>query len=132
MQEVWNGMSKRSGSFVPVPPPDAAPVQDLADTLGLAPGLRVEEDWGQFRCACCKRMQPRGSYLVWVPDGVERGDPAWSVTEECRRSAFNGSGSGWCLGCAKRIGETEIDPLPLLLIGVCVAVFGLGMISIFG
>jgi hypothetical protein len=90
-------------SLKQAPPPDAAPIQPAADRLGLCAGLRVQEDHDQFRCAECNKMQPSGSTLAWVPDGVRRGDPAWSVTESARRGAFNGHSSGWCLSCAQSL-----------------------------
>jgi hypothetical protein len=88
--------------FEQVPPPKEAPIQDIAETLGLCAGLRAERSSHQYRCSECHRMQPNGSWLVWVPDSVRRGDPAWSVTEACRTNAFNGTGSGWCLSCAPK------------------------------
>lgn len=88
-----------------VAPPEKAPVQALADRLGLCAGLRAEESKSSFRCSDCFRIQPSGSTMVWVPDGVCRGDPAWSVTEAARRNAYNGHASGWCLRCAAKLSK---------------------------
>lgn len=100
-------------SFQEVPPPKDAPLQTEAEDLGLVKGLRVEESrHGQWRCCECSAMQPSGSLQVWVPDGVRKRDPDWSVTEACRVNAWNGSHSAWCVRCApkaqkKRMSETE-------------------------
>lgn len=95
------GDSQIIGHFREVPPPAQAPVQSRAAELGLPDGLRVETSRsGGWRCACCGSMQRGETDQVWVPDTVQRHDPAWSVTEACRRNAYNGHFSGWCLGCA--------------------------------
>jgi hypothetical protein len=85
-----------------VSPPEKAPVQSLAASLGLVRGLRVETAHRQYRCEACSRMQPRGSYEVWVPDWTQRNDPAWAIEERCRESAYNGSWTAWCLSCAPK------------------------------
>lgn len=90
-----------AGSFSPVPPPSVAPVDTFAETLGLCSGLRAEIGNYQYRCACCDDMQRPGALKVWVPDGITKRDPAWSVTEAAREGAYNGSRSAWCLSCAK-------------------------------
>lgn len=90
-----------------VPPPEEAREQDLAKSLGLLRGLEVEEYGSQYRCSNCEKLQPGGSLMVWVPDGVRPDDPAWSVTEMARAVTFNGSGSGWCLSCAMSLGKPK-------------------------
>ena len=74
----------------------------------LAPGLRFEKTGSAYRCAHCGKMQRADPGLVWVPDGVALGDPAWSVTEQCRRVAYNGDWSGWCLECARKLGRQSV------------------------
>lgn len=118
-RDDFNGSNGEGGGggwkFEPVPPPAKAPVQELAESLGVCVGLRVEKSLGgQWRCACCSRMQPAGTWLVWVPDSVRRGDPSWSVTEAARVNAFNGHSSGWCLSCAPKTPRPELSSLSLL------------------
>lgn len=88
--------------FREVAPPERAPVHQIAETLGLCDGLSAERAKSQFRCANCDQMQCAGSWQVWVPDGVRKADPLWSVTETARRRALNGSWSGWCFDCAPK------------------------------
>lgn len=96
-----------------VPPPATVPVDQVADTLGLCHGLRATRTDDQYRCACCREMRPPESWIVWVPDGVLKGDPEWSVTESSRRNAYNGHHSGWCLECAKQFTKTvAAAPVP--------------------
>jgi hypothetical protein len=83
-----------------VPPPTTAPVDDIAETLGLCDGLRPWKADHQSRCSNCDQMQRSNSWMVWVPDSVKSSDPDWSVTEACRLNAYNGHSSGWCLKCA--------------------------------
>ena len=52
----------------------------------------------------CSEMKPAGP-MVWVNDGVRLRDPGWSVYEAARQGAFNGSGSGWCVRCARKLGK---------------------------
>lgn len=96
------------GGFVEVPPPVVAPTDQFAETLGLLQGLRAEKKSYRFRCANCSTMQQSGSWLVWVPDSVMKNDDAEEVIEQCRQSAYNGSGSGWCLPCAKGLGKSPL------------------------
>lgn len=108
--------------FRQVPPPDRAPLHKKGEELGLVRGLRPEVSDHQFRCAECHRMQPRDSVMVWVPDGIRIGDPAWSVEESCRVSAFNGGSSGWCLKCARQAGGSHTSAaLIFFLCGVLAA-----------
>lgn len=92
-----------NGRFEMVPAPTKAPEQKEAGQLGLATGIRVEQSHHQWRCACCLQMQRPNSLAAWLPDSVQQGDPAWSVTEACRQNAYNGSFSAWCIPCAKTI-----------------------------
>ena len=95
--------------FEEVPPPSKVPVQQEAERLGLLPGLRVDSDRaGGWRCAHCGTYQLNGAQLVWVPDSVNYADSAEAIREICRRSAYNGCGSGWCLSCAKKLGRRSI------------------------
>ena len=108
-------------TFSEAPPPKAAPRYPDSEALGLILGLRSEaERDGGWRCACCCAMQRNGATLVWIPDGVSIFDPPWSVTEMARQGAFNGSGSGWCLRCARLIGQ----PWRLLLDWRAVIIIG--------
>lgn len=91
--------------LVPVPPPSKSPFDEKANSLGLVRGLRAQKSRDQYRCFACSQMQKPDSWLVWVPDAVRLGDPAWSVSEFARQSAFNGTSSGWCLKCAQTLGR---------------------------
>ena len=84
---------------VGVSPPEKACVQPQADALGLCEGLRVDTSHG-FRCSVCRIY--KAGIGVWVPDGVSRFDAPETVTEICRLTTFNGSGSMWCLDCAPK------------------------------
>lgn len=86
-------------------PPAEVPVDEKARSLGLVDGLRAEESERPYRCDPCNQMQPAGSVIVWVPRGVLPSDPEWSIKETGRENAFNGHWSGWCLGCAKKLGR---------------------------
>lgn len=95
-------MSNPDFTFKEVPPPDDVPVDQLGAALGLCDGLRAETTDFMYRCGCCNQMQRPGSYIVHVPYCVLPGDPAWSVSEHCRRGAYNGMYDGWCIDCAPR------------------------------
>lgn len=86
--------------LVEVLPPAEAPVQELAASMGLIDGLRAQRTDREFCCASCFKMSVQG-WQVWVPDRVRREDAPASVTEQCRRRAFNGSFSAWCVSCAQ-------------------------------
>ena len=91
---------------VPVPPPGKVRIDDRATHLGLVTGLRVKQSRDAYRCGLCGQMQQADTPLVWVPDwSVRIGDPAWSITEQCRQAAYNGDWGGWCIGCARRLTE---------------------------
>lgn len=98
----------RSGKleFRQAPPPRSAIIDENAESLLLIPGLRAEPRHRHFRCASCYKM--RTGWLVWVPDGISPKDIARDVTEACRLSAFNGSGSGWCLKCAQSFSKPAL------------------------
>lgn len=107
-------VSKIMGShiFVPVPPPEEAPVQATAESFGLVAGLSVRDNMGGgWRCSCCSKMQTADALLVMVPDSVRRGDSAESVTEACRINAWNGHHSGWCLDCAPKAPKPKLAPV---------------------
>lgn len=91
--------------FKMVDPPAEVPVDEKARSLGLVDGLRAEESESSYRCDPCNQMQPPGSVIVWVPRGVMRWDPEWSVKEAGRLAAHNGHWSGWCLKCARGLGS---------------------------
>jgi hypothetical protein len=92
--------------FEPVPPPREAPEQPEAKRLGLLRGLRTETTTsGPYRCASCSRWMRKGDTEVQVPDAVNAGDSADVITEACRRNAYNGSFSAWCLPCALKLGR---------------------------
>ena len=71
------------------------------ESLGLVHGLKAEKSERGFRCHECRQMQRVGAWLVWVPNGLRKGDPAWAFEEAC---IYTGqmSGSGWCLDCAPK------------------------------
>ncbi len=72
------------------------------EPLGLLPCLSVEiypEWWG---CSACKRKQPAGSPLVWVPIDTKPGDAAESVAEACVDP--RGYRAAWCIQCARTLG----------------------------
>lgn len=106
-----------TGHFVEVPPPKVAPVFPGSAEAGVLTCLRVRQrEGGQWRCAQCKRMQPDGSTLVEVPDSVRLGDASWSVEEFARTGAYNGSGSGWCVPCARKLGKPKVLDTRLLVL----------------
>jgi hypothetical protein len=84
-------------------PPAAAPIYPEAGALNINPALRAEVVDSLFRCASCNQWTPKGAWLVWVPDSARIGDPAWSIIELARTTAYNGCGSGWCLNCAQKL-----------------------------
>jgi hypothetical protein len=96
----------------PVPPPETIAADPNAERLGLPRGLEAVTSHDQYRCYNCRKMQPRGSVVVYVPDSVLEGDPAWSVTEAARLNAYNGSGSGWCVKCAQNLNRSDEGELP--------------------
>jgi hypothetical protein len=92
------------GFFQEVPPPDAPIVDPDAEALGLARGLTADINrHSPFRCNSCSEMQPVGAHLIWVPDGLYPNAGADIVFEMCRRNAFNGHRSAWCLKCARTL-----------------------------
>lgn len=132
--EIAEAMSRApevEWTFTEVPPPAKALVQSLAKELGLPDGLSVDVSRaGGWRCANCGRMQKGGAALVWVPDSVSVYDPLWSVVDAGRRNAFNGSRSGWCLHCAKRLGSpltsiTGAPWFPIAIIGAAALLLAL-------
>lgn len=142
MDEMPEGFSG-TFSLHEVPPPKEVPVQDEAERLGLVRGLRVSPAQGDmWRCAECSRMQKPDAPMVWVPDGVRKGDPEWSVTEACRRSAFNGHFGGWCVRCAPKassliVGSSKVaaliasDLTPAMVVTIAIVAFiVLGMLVI--
>lgn len=100
---------KMTFRFEQVPPPNKAPEHERAAELGLLPWLRGEVAERQFRCASCNGMVARGGVQVWIPDGVRRKDPAWSVEEFCRTNAYNGHFSAWCLKCARELSPGSVS-----------------------
>lgn len=90
--------------FVEVPPPKVVPVDQFSETMGLLPGLKAEKGHEGYRCANCGVYQ-KGPWMVWVPDSVRPSDSAEAISDQCRRNAYNGCGSGWCLKCAKALGK---------------------------
>jgi len=108
--EIATHMHGGSFSFQEVPPPTKVPVQEAAKAAGLLDGLRLDDSCGSYRCAHCNHYDTSGK-LVWVPDSVEFADSTADVIEQCRRSAYNGRGSGWCLSCAKKLGKNFFQRL---------------------
>jgi hypothetical protein len=99
----------------PVPPPVKAPLYARATRLGLLPFFRVDERNSPFKCGNCHTFQPGPTNLVWVPDTVLVGDPAWVIEEACRENARNGHHSGWCVLCAARLGVVSPKVEAMLL-----------------
>lgn len=86
-----------------VPPPKKAPIDQIAETMGLVNGLKVERNqFNPFRCASCGSFIKKGEWTVLVPYGVRYGDDAKDVEEAARLSAFNGHFTSWCLSCAPK------------------------------
>lgn len=90
-----------------VPPPSRVPVDPRAKELGLIDGLRVDtHDKSEWRCAACRNYhtdQPQ----VWIPDIVLYhigNQTPQSISEACRREAYNGHGTAICLQCARHLG----------------------------
>ena len=112
--------------FVPVPPPKVTPVDPVAFELGLLPGLRARKHDQSFRCSGCHKL--RSGWLVWVPDGVRRGDDPAEVSEMCRLNARNGHSSAWCLDCSQRLSGGQ-DPLNevAVVLGVAAAIVAGGL-----
>lgn len=73
--------------------------KEVTDTLWLVKGLRVERS-DQYRCAACARMQRAGSWKVWVPQQILKGDPDWAVEEAAR--VMPSRCTAWCLECAPK------------------------------
>jgi len=111
------------------PPPRPVTPQRLSDDDYAAYlttlSIRAEVMDHEFRCGQCDRMQHAGVRMVWVPDSVRRGDPLWSVMATCRRQAWNGHFTAWCLRCTRsfspmtademlKYGSTPHDPIPTL------------------
>jgi hypothetical protein len=86
--------------FDPVPIRHVDPVPP--EPLGLLPCLFVQIDFDKWGCFICKRKQPAGSYLVWVPMDTKPGDTAASVIEACDDP--KGHAAAWCLDCARTLG----------------------------
>lgn len=80
----------------------SAAAHSVSASLGVPSYFKCETDFGQFRCANCSMMQPRGSVLVWVPDGLRQSDPEWAAREAARQNAYNGHVSGWCKECVRQ------------------------------
>ncbi len=80
---------------------------ELAADVGALKELRPQIN-DAFRCAECSKMQPNGSLLYYVPDGVRKTDDPELVREIVERHRFNGHGSGWCAKCVPK------EPQPVL------------------
>ena len=88
--------------FDPVPIIDVDPVPP--EPLGLLPCLFVQIDPHRWGCHVCKRKQPAGSYLVWVPMDTKPGDTAASVIAACDDPKGHQAAFAWCLDCARTLG----------------------------
>jgi hypothetical protein len=98
-------LAMTAGSFVQVQPPKKPIVQQAAEALGLLPGLTVDVEDREYRCSNCNEMQRPGSLEVMVPDSVSLSNSPEEIIETCRRQAYNGTGSGWCVSCAYKLGR---------------------------
>lgn len=76
----------------------------------LQNGFSVKVSDHQFRCYSCNKMQPEGSDMIMVLDGVRRGDSPKSAYSANRAARCNGSFSGWCLACATPFGVEAVGP----------------------
>jgi hypothetical protein len=47
------------------------------------------------RCSCCSKKQPNGSLMLWVRDGLRKGDPA----DQFGAKHWSGDYSAWCVSC---------------------------------
>lgn len=89
------------------PPPAIAPVYKRARDIGVLENLRVEQSARQWRCGWCNKMQPIGSWLVWVPEGLQKSDPIWAFVEAAKEGAYNGCKGAWCTRCAPKQSNTD-------------------------
>jgi hypothetical protein len=94
--------------FTRVPAPESAPTVPGAADLDILPFLRFTDQAGTgCRCSNCRRLIHPGDKLIWVPDMVQITDSLADIQEVCRQQAFNGSSSGWCLSCARKLGKSR-------------------------
>ena len=91
-------------TLVQAEPPTNPIIQAEAEILGLLPGLRAEYHNRAFRCASCSSMKDP-SWGAWVSDSVKKSDSREEIILWTRANAFNGTGSFWCLGCARSLGK---------------------------
>lgn len=76
--------------------------EDAAYGLGLVSGLRAVHSRDGYLCAWCEKKIRPGSWVVWVPDEVNRRDHPVVVQEACRRNAYVGYFSAVCVRCAPK------------------------------
>jgi hypothetical protein len=115
--------------LTPTIPPQEQSEDMHTSTLNLCEGLRAERSDRKFRCAVCREIQPAGSFIVYVPDGISPSDSHQTVTERIRATAYNYDKSGWCLSCAPKQGSTQphfgsyikMNLLYVLLFAGCIA-----------
>lgn len=79
-----------------------AEADEKAARLNIIPELRPQLTDHQFRCAQCSKMQPAGSLLFYLPDGLRKTDPVEIIKERIEASRWNGSSSGWCASCVPK------------------------------
>ena len=91
----------------PVPPPKEALIEQIAETIGLVRGLRVEKNRSACRCGICSAWIRIGEALVWIPDFIGHDAPHEAITEAARKMAYNGMWSGCCVKCAPKYSRKE-------------------------
>jgi hypothetical protein len=91
----------------------SAPLSDEDFVAVLhAAGVRTDGgDWS-WRCGCCGHMQHKNVLRALIPDGTLPRDPMWAVLERCRRMAYNGQFTAWCLSCCRAL--TPMTPAEML------------------
>jgi hypothetical protein len=77
----------------------------------------------EWRCGECRQPQPIGSVVAWIPDGMSRSQSLGDLVVRCRREAWNGHTTAWCLPCCRtfrpvspreleQATQTRHDPIP--------------------
>jgi hypothetical protein len=80
------------------------------EKLGLIRGLRAEQSRRRFRCTECGQYQRPGAWLVWIEDGLRKGDPDWAFEDSVVYRGGHWRGSGWCLDCAPKRSTAKATP----------------------
>lgn len=98
-QEHYREVQKRHSEKYPERPRPEGVMDCLSVVDNRADAFRS----GGSRCANCREMQLSDAFTVWVPDSVRMGERAVSIRNAAEANKYNGSLSGWCLDCARRL-----------------------------